>query len=525
MPMIPTTPSKKKQPQAPEVARPPLLGAVPTPAPAASTGKPDLRALAVARSQAPAKQPMPSAAPARAPAPAALPMQQPARAPAAPQPQTANLAQKLAPVRQAAVGTDITSQFEQDYGSQADQKRKQDKALAEQQGNQGVQDWNRVANTEWERAERKGAAPVGDEYRAAWLSSYEKYPEFRGLSPEQQQAFLDQEYRDSLGEGNYGTRPTAAPNTTAPRTIPTALDEELLAALEGTEGYGFSDEEMQLQQDEIQRKVGSAQFGVAQQMAARGLGSSGLTGVQLGNVEAAALGEWADLVAADKQMAIDERINVLKTLLQNRASELSEANRKSISDRIAQLEEDKFGYTKEEAASGDQWTELVNALALLGGEEYSSGALAWALSESEKGTPFSDIVKQLDESLNGELFKMGVTGDAEGGTGTEAKEPITEGVEVGGDEYGKPVTYGLNVNAWQQAAQALRPDGTTFMTGDYETTGEIYQAAYDQYEADSVAGGFPPLSYPEWLSYQLTTSGQMDTAQTLTGMVWGQNYP
>jgi len=253
--------------------------------------------------------------------------------------------------------------------------------------------------------------------------------------------------------------------------------------------YGFSPEEMKAQEDQIIRQAAEAKAKLAQQMAGRGLGGSGLEIAGLGNVDVGALSAITDLQTENKALQIESRLNEIKTFLGAYGAQLDDETRKELAAEAADLQKEMFEYDKEQQAEADAHTVLNNAIAQIGADKWDPEALAWAYDQIDAGADIQDVLRSL-----------GVTGkDAQGqATAYQLDDPSAESGAIQGvtsGDAGIPDGY-------------ARPAGAIgFFTSGDPASPEIVRAAYDEYLAAASGSQAPAMSFDAWLNWNLYQSG------------------
>lgn len=151
------------------------------------------------------------------------------------------------------------------------------------------------------------------------------------------------------------------------------------------EDYQMSDAQRQEQIDAIRREAANAQWMQGQQMAARGMGGSGVQALGLGDINANVMTALNDMNAADRAQAIEaflaERGQDLGAFAQGRAASASESSQDTANDQWREA----FDYQKEQDAKSNAVTMISNALGLTGTDQLSGELLAEGLAAYESG--------------------------------------------------------------------------------------------------------------------------------------------
>lgn len=305
-----------------------------------------------------------------------------------------------------------------------------------------------------------------------------------------------------------GPRPMVPANTTPLRAdLPTgedpsaSIDWEGLADALGIEGlqdqvkettakgtlaalttplseYGFSPDELAAQEDQIIRQAAEAKAKLAQQMAGRGLGGSGLEIAGLGNVDVGALSAVTDLQTENKALQIESRLNEIKTFLGAYGDQLDNETRIKLAQEAADLQKEMFEYDKEQQAQSDKHTLLNNALAQIGAEQWDPDALAWAYDQLDAGASIQEVLRALSETSSAEAFVPDSVLAGSPGSGTPGAQPSGAQTTPAG-EYAPPEPV------WYEDASQIDP-------------------LYNAYKAEADAAGLPAMTKGEWLQWNLT---------------------
>ena len=165
-----------------------------------------------------------------------------------------------------------------------------------------------------------------------------------------------------------------------------ALRDELRDLLD-SEGEGFfTDDELTAQAQQIQAKADEAATKLAQQMAMRGMGASGLAGAGFGGIAAQEFGELTDLAIQNKIAGDEQRraniaaISGMLTALtgdetKKELFEMAERNRR----------------TEQEVA--DSWNFLNDELGLSLGDKWDPASKASALEALYNGVPVYEVMR------------------------------------------------------------------------------------------------------------------------------------
>ncbi len=192
---------------------------------------------------------------------------------------------------------------------------------------------------------------------------------------------------------------------------------------------GIPEEELQGQIAQLKMASTDQMAQFAQQMAARGVGASGLVGQGLGQIASQTVGAIANLRFENAKLALDERLNKMKAYMSMYGQMMSEENRMEIFDKMNGLEQTKFEYQQEQDRIESDWNVVSNIPAMLqakGG--WDSDAWTWAFKmvtegKNEDGSPVTadQIMAEL-EVKEGKVVK-------------KFKEPSEQGDDEGEKKY------------------------------------------------------------------------------------------
>lgn len=260
--------------------------------------------------------------------------------------------------------------------------------------------------------------------------------------------------------------------------------------------YGFTPEELAAQEDQIIRQAAEAKAKLAQQMAGRGLGGSGLEIAGLGNVDVGALSAVTDLQTENKALQIESRLNEIKTFLGAYGDQLDNETRIKLAQEAADLQKEMFEYDKGEQKESDRHTMLNNLIAQLGGEQWDPDALAWAYDQLDSGASYSDVVKAMftgsdqDVTVSPSVLKAAEEADKqEQGGGTSGGSSGSTGLAGVAEPTPK-------AGAWQwQWPQAMGPNKNT------SPDDPNWLNSWNEYRDHAESTGQDFLSFPEFQDY------------------------
>lgn len=226
-----------------------------------------------------------------------------------------------------------------------------------------------------------------------------------------------------------------------------AIDAQVEKALTSKpEDYGMSPELLAENESKIDRQGADAKAKLSQQLAGRGIGSSGLAGTGFGNIDVGTISAKTDLRTSNFQTGVEARINELKTLLTAHGNELSEKNRVEIAKQIADADKAKFEFEKLSQKESDQFTFLQESLASAGGKQWGLGAEAEVLKLLQSGMSYADVLTKLVVNPDGTMnltdkYKQEKnSGEKKGGTGSSSSSGSTGKKEgaASDPDYSKP---------------------------------------------------------------------------------------
>ena len=265
--------------------------------------------------------------------------------------------------------------------------------------------------------------------------------------------------------------------------------------------YGMSPEMLAAQERKIDLGASNSKQQLAQSMAGRGFGASGLVGTGFGNIDVGAITAKNDLAATNFQNANEIALNKLKTLATTYGNILSEEQRMEIFNKMNELEQAKFEYEKTSQDEADEVTYAHNLLADLGGEQWAAESLAAVLRMRKQGKTWEEILDTLGVSEGNNVLvdseaiaaakaqDQGRTGKAgsskgaeEGGTTPPPGTPAPSGTEPPGTP--DDVSAELNIGKWGKSNGAVRRNH------------------YEAYVAQMRDKGVEPWDYDTWWAFQ-----------------------
>jgi len=205
------------------------------------------------------------------------------------------------------------------------------------------------------------------------------------------------------------------------------------------EETGISKEELEGQISQLKQASSSEIAKFAQQMAARGMGASGLTGQGMGQIASQTVGAIANLRFENAKLAIDEKLNKMKAYMAMYQQGMSEENRMAIFDMMHSLEWDKWNTQKEQDSLSNKYIEFNNMAGLA--QIYDEGALAYILDKlSDPNMSAGDVFDKMEVYEKGGVMHIKKKGETDKYKAAESKADETYESYVSG--IAKPSGYG-----------------------------------------------------------------------------------
>lgn len=350
-----------------------------------------------------------------------------------------------------------------------------------------------------------------------------------GASEKFYQQSMEQAYQEADEAGITSFNPDGTPKqvTVDPATSDTVLQalRDELQELLGSEGEGFfTDEELAEQGALIQGQAQQAASNLAQQMAMRGMGASGLAGAGFGDIAAKEFAELTDLAVQNKIAGDEARRANLAAIGQVLTGLQSDETRKEL---FKMGEEAR----KEEQRETSMWNFLNNALGLTQADMWDPESQAAIMEDIANGVPYSEIVANITfEPVVGQddlKYKKAMYKSGTGQSFNLTDEQIAEGGEkfdvpdLSWDEYGFAYQEG-NANQKQDLVDMFISDK---VYNDFPPPG------FNNQEVDGEFGGGSVFDYmteqerlQAWIDYY-AGAGYEDFAnglkQKLTGVSGG----
>ena len=280
-----------------------------------------------------------------------------------------------------------------------------------------------------------------------------------GASEKLYQQSMEEAYQEADEAGITSFNPDGTPKqvTVDPATSDTVLQalRDELQELLGSDGEGFfTDDELTAQGQLIQAQADEAATKLAQQMAMRGMGASGLAGAGFGGIAAQEFAELTDLAVQNKLAGDEARRANLAAIGQVLTGLQSDETRKEL---FKMGEEAR----KEETRETSMWNFLNNALGLTQSDMWDPESQALIMEDIANGVPYADIVADItfeevvgadDLKYKKAMYKSG-TGEPANLTG----DPAQDVPDLGWDDYGFAYQEG-NVNQKQDLVNKFVAD-------------------------------------------------------------------
>ena len=184
---------------------------------------------------------------------------------------------------------------------------------------------------------------------------------------------LTDEHKELLAkDGCFGEEEVAEPG---PTTEMRETLEPWLYDLMASE-IGIPEEEIAGQIEQLKMASSDELAKFAQQMASRGMGASGLVGAGMGQIQSSTLAAMANVRFEAAKVAVEDRLNRLKSYLAFYGNMLSDEARNDLQQQINDLANDQFDYQKQQDRIADSWMQLANWAASVGAKAYDVGALS-----------------------------------------------------------------------------------------------------------------------------------------------------
>ena len=350
-----------------------------------------------------------------------------------------------------------------------------------------------------------------------------------GASEKFYQQSMEEAYQEADEAGITSFNPDGTPKqvTVDPATSDTVLQalRDELQELLGSEGEGFfTDDELTAQGQLIQAQADEAATKLAQQMAMRGMGASGLAGAGFGGIAAQEFAELTDLAVQNKIAGDEARRANLTAIGQVLTGLQSDETRKEL---FKMGEEAR----KDEQRETSMWNFLNNALGLTQSDMWDPESQAAIMEDIENGVPYSEIVANITfdpvVGQDGLKYKKAMYKSGTGQSFNLTDEQIAEGGEkfdvpdLSWDEYGF---------AYQEGNANQKQDLVDMFISDKVYNG-FPPPGFNDYEIDPEFGGGTVFMYmteqerlQAWIDYYAGAGYEdfaNDLKQKLTGVSGG----
>ena len=181
------------------------------------------------------------------------------------------------------------------------------------------------------------------------------------------------------------------------------------------QSLGIDEEQIagQIEQLKMAESDELAQF--AQQMAARGMGASGLVGAGMGQIVSSTMAAMANVRFEAAKVAVEDRLNRIKAYMSFYGNMLSEEIRAAMQEEMNSLGWAQFDYEQQQGRVADSWMRLANWAATNGAKHYEEGVVAEINKHLHTVNPNTGKYYTWDE-ITQEFLGMKSVADPAGGT-------------------------------------------------------------------------------------------------------------
>ena len=404
------------------------------------------------------------------------------------------------PLNDPSMWSDVTEDFEEDYGTPEEQQAKQNEALAFQE-QYGVTP-----------EEMAGIIGMGDVDYGALLEGAEGSDDLglAGLDPEgwdDTAALAGMDEDDWANESNPGpgwswndatgkwTQEALPPGVSAddPRwnynqeagkwqlfdasgeenlVDRDYWDEKAKGALE-SDVEDYMNPELENQKKQAWDQAQAANLDVAKALGSRGIGASGLVGMGMGDIFKATQNNVQSLEFDEYTAAAERRLKEIQVILSGRQGDLSAEMQKELADEAAKLEKELAAMQYAREDRDDIWQQIDNMAAAM---EKKAGE-GWNVASQNEfrdwaSTPGNDPYKAVVYvSPNGEIVFDRKASDAKNNT---AKQPVKP-----------PEEFGVN-ETW---------------FGSDLSDAQSWRKAWKQYQSQAATAGFNAMSFDEFVDW------------------------
>jgi hypothetical protein len=135
-------------------------------------------------------------------------------------------------------------------------------------------------------------------------------------------------------------------------------------------------EEKAAAQAELDKQAAAGQWAQGNNMAAHGLGGSGVALTGLGDIAAKRMTAENDLNTSDRAQAMAAYMDKLGLVLPATQNATNEADKMALAEAANKTDAERWEYQKEQDAMANTWTQAVNALGITGGDQLDAASLA-----------------------------------------------------------------------------------------------------------------------------------------------------
>ena len=206
------------------------------------------------------------------------------------------------------------------------------------------------AGEELSEAEKEALA-MAEGYKEQWVQSTLESATAKTIKKEEEGAAPTEE-----GEA---PEPTAADEalesvSSAKNTLEPWLFEYMASDL------GIPEQDIENQINQLKMASADEISKFAQQMAARGMGASGLVGAGMGQIQSSTMAAMANVRFEAAKLAVEDRINRLKSYLALYGNMISTEAQVAMQAEINRLARDQFDYQQNQDRIADSWQQLAN---------------------------------------------------------------------------------------------------------------------------------------------------------------------
>lgn len=173
-------------------------------------------------------------------------------------------------------------------------------------------------------------------------------------------------------------------------------------------------EEKAAAQAELDKAAASGQMSQAWNMAAHGLGGTGVAATGLGDIAAKRMSAQNELETSDRAAAMAAYMDKLGLVLPASQNAINEADKMKLAEEANKTDAERWQYQKDQEALANKWAALANVMGLTGADQLEAATLAEALkldpNKPESWGPVLDAwKKKTTESGNVEAYNSDIT--------------------------------------------------------------------------------------------------------------------